>query len=823
MIYNLFVVLSLPFIIPFFLLIAAVKPRYWVGLTERLGFWRVPSEDLKPRTEKNPRIWVHAASVGEVEAVWPLVEELAGRFASCHLILTSLTVTGRMLWKQRLADWKKESVTATVRLFPIDLPGLASWLLKKIQPDMILVVETEFWPNALSAAHRKAIPVVIVNGRVSPRAFSRYRLIRWILCPVLKNIDRYLMQTPHDADRIKRLGAPPYRVSIVGNLKFDQRVDILTDIEKEAHRAQWGWNQSDLVWVAGSTHPGEEESVLSVFLLIKKKYPSLRLILAPRHLERLPGVIDLVSRRQASFKLLNERETNRTTKHEGTKTGSTVDIILVNTIGQLRKLYSLGDVLFVGGSLTAVGGHNLIEAALLGKPVLYGPHIQHVQAVADLLEQSGGGIKVSNSEVLKQKLEWLLGETGIRLSMGEKARRAVHPYQGVVKRTADVVMELHARTRIKIISGLDQRNWVHRWVEDDLWQSRHQKTMILPGLALNGAATLYGAVQRAREAGYRKKVFNSIRLTRPVISVGNITVGGTGKTPTVIAICRSLLKAGLRPAVLSRGYGGNRRKTVLEVSDGQQIKWPATVVGDEPVLLAQKLTGVPVFVGSDRVQTGQAAITTHHPDVLVLDDGFQHRQLIRDLDVVLIHGPDPFGNGRLLPGGPLREPISHLKRADIFLLTHVISSEAVLGLVSFLRDTCPDQPCWLSRHQPVGYIPLFDGQNKPTRNAEFFSARQVFIVAGIARPDSFIQSVTQSGLDIVGYWVVPDHHLYETHEISIIQKEAKQCGAEAILTTEKDAIRLKLLKLPLDQWWAMEVGLSVYDNQGWEEMIMKAL
>jgi 3-deoxy-D-manno-octulosonic-acid transferase len=823
MIYNILLFLSLPFVIPVFLLVAAFKPRYRVGLSERLGFWSFPKGDVKSSTKYSPALWIHAASVGEVEAVWPLVEKLIERFPSCRFIFTTLTITGRALLEQRISTRQNKSIKAVARLFPVELPGLSDRILGKLRPDLILIVETEIWPNFIAAAHRKTIPVIIVNGRISPRAFSRYRILRWMLRSMLLSINSFLMQSQNDADRIIKLGVPPYRVTVPGNLKLDQQIEPLSDAERNSLKTRWGWNQTDSIWVAGSTHAGEEEQILSVFLSMKKDHPAFRLILAPRHLERIHDIENLLLRTRLPFSLFSDISTKHNVQNVASKKEPAIDIVLLNTMGHLRKLYSLADIVFVGGSLTPVGGHNLIEAALLEKPVLYGPYIQNVQAMADLLEQHGGGIRVLDQRILGQKIRMLLGDTGFRTSMGKLGRQSVLECKGATQKTIGAITNLLESAKLKSIPRFDRGTWIRRWVEHTLWSSGSLGLTLFVAVCLRGIAVLYNGFQRVRESSYQAGVIHPRRLSRPVISVGNLTVGGAGKTPTVISICRLLAKAGIRPAVLSRGYGGNNRNAVLEVSDGDQIKWPANVVGDEPVLLARKLPGVPVFIGTDRTKAGLAAITAYRPDVLVLDDGFQHRQIERDLDLVLIHTTYPFGNGYVLPGGPLREPISHLKRADMLLLTHVESPESIQGLLNYLHGICVTQPIFLSQHRLGQCVPLSTDEGRLACEPELLRERRVLIVAGIAKPEAFIQSIAQTGLNIVGSWILPDHSMFTTEEVLLIERQAKGLGAEAILTTEKDAIRLELLGMRFNKWWAVGVEISLYEPKTWEDLILKVL
>ena len=823
MIYNLILVLILPVVVPGFLIFAIFKSRFRAGFWERLGFWRFSSIKLSISEKPFPTLWIHAASVGEVEAMWPLFCRLVKQFPSACFVLTTLTVTGRTLLQQRLQRECKGRPGIIIRLFPVDLPGLALQLFEKLRPDLILITETELWPNFLTSARRKGIPVVMVNGRISARAFVRYRFIRWILRPTLLGIDQFLMQSRNDADRMIKLGALPDRVFITGNLKFEQHIERLSQFEREFYRRSCGWNASDPIWASGSTHPKEEEEVLDVFRVLKKDFPELRLILAPRHLERISEVTELLSRSEFTFKHLSDFQPSEMSSEHFSDPPTTVDILLVDRMGLLRRLYDLADIVFVGGSLSSTGGHNLAEPALLEKPVIFGSHIQQVKGMADLLLSKGGGIQVVDRLGLERNLRRLFSDSELCKSTGRLARLAILKEKGAVQLTMQRISTLFDNLTFNAIPKFDQRNKIHRWIEDDLWSSREGGKTRLCASTLGGVSSIYNGLQHVRKIGYQTGIFRSRKLTRPVISVGNIMVGGSGKTPAVISICNVLLNEGLRPAVLSRGYGGENHSAVLEVSDGKQIKWPANIVGDEPVLMAQKLPGIPIFVGSDRVKVGQAAIHAHHPDVLVLDDGFQHRRLSRNLDIVLIHTSDPFGNGYVLPRGPLREPISHLGRANVFVLTHVEAAESCQGLIRFLQDCFPKIPLLLSQHQTSACVHLFDEDAKSVASLKDFPEKDVFIVLGIGNPKPFIRSVIDSGLNVVGYWIFPDHGKFQQDDISSIEKKANQLGSKAILTTRKDAIRLRVLGWPLKGWWAVDLELSMYEPEIWKEVILKGL
>jgi len=317
-------------------------------------------------------------------------------------------------------------------------------------------------------------------------------------------------------------------------------------------------------------------------------------------------------------------------------------------------------------------------------------------------------------------------------------------------------------------------------------------------------STLYGGILDLRGRGYRRGILKSRRLSCRVISVGNITAGGTGKTPMTIYLARALQRSGYRVAVVSRGYGGRAQKTGGIVSDPEQIRMGPETAGDEPFMMAQTLRKTPVLVGGDRYRSGITALKAFQPDIILLDDGFQHLKLKRDLDLVLLDCRRPVGNGRVLPRGPLREPVKALKRADAFVLTRC-------------RDTTPGRkdvppylpsgkPIFRSMHRPYVYGVYKTGQtgkagsfgkaesenmvNSESDPDRLLRGRRVFAFSGIADHHSFLHTVREFGGTLVGDLEFSDHHPYSALDLNRIARSARETGAEWIITTEKDFVRL---------------------------------
>jgi tetraacyldisaccharide 4'-kinase len=313
--------------------------------------------------------------------------------------------------------------------------------------------------------------------------------------------------------------------------------------------------------------------------------------------------------------------------------------------------------------------------------------------------------------------------------------------------------------------------------------------------SLRRVSLVYGGLLRLRSGMYRKGVLRSRRLSCRVVSVGNITAGGTGKTPMTIFLARAFLRSGCRVAVLSRGYGGNSQRTGGIVSDGTGLLMRPDAAGDEPFMMAEALPGVPVLVGGDRYRSGITALERFHPDVMVLDDGFQHLKLKRDLDLVLLDGRRPLGNGHVLPRGPLRERPSALGRADAFVLTRCdLSSPAGDAASDFLP---PGVPVFRSAHVPrIGRIIRAGKPEAPDlrRNAvlsgNLLKERPVFAFSGIADNGEFLKTIQGYGARLAGHCGFSDHHRYSAADLNRIMRAVRTAGAEWVVTTEKDFVRL---------------------------------
>ena len=314
------------------------------------------------------------------------------------------------------------------------------------------------------------------------------------------------------------------------------------------------------------------------------------------------------------------------------------------------------------------------------------------------------------------------------------------------------------------------------------------------------------------ELGFRRKG----RLEKPVISIGNITVGGTGKSPMVQYLCRGLSRRGLRPAVLGYGYGGALNGKFGIVSDRKAMHLTPSIAGDEPVMLAASLPGIPVLVCRDRLITGQAAVNEMESDVLVLDDGFQVWKLHRDLEIVLINGGNPFDNGRTLPAGRLRERLSALRRADCIVATGVWDAEERKDVLARVLRFAPSAPVFFARFLPEGLISV-GGSSEMTIGE--MARKKALGLCSIANPTSFEQTLADLGVNVVACERFPDHHAYSAKDIATVNHSAEEISAEIIITTDKDAIKLDAHQFAVPVY-SLRIRVEIDDEDGFWDIVM---
>lgn len=405
------------------------RKDYWLSLRQRMGI-------VSPNTPRaRPTLWIHAVSVGETLSVVPLMHQIHDQWPHLHLVFSTTTSTGQTVAQDKLAS------IAQIIHFPFDFATCVRRVLKSITPSLVFIVETEIWPNFLRECARRQIPVVLLNGRISDRSFRGYRLISAWIRPVLHQFHRFLMQDNKSAARLKVLGVLEDRLLITGNLKFD--VTEPTDISAKIAEIDGlvALSQSRVI-VAGSTARGEEELLVHTFRNLLGQYPNrtLRLVLAPRHPERFDEVEAILARSHLSW-------VRRTKAGDDPKAKKCL-VILLDTIGELAAVYSLAEVAFVGGSLVPVGGHNVLEPALYGKPTIVGPYTSNFEVIVKSLLDQEAILQLSNAPRAKQchqllaTLIDLLDNPVKARRLGNRAKQILIQNQGATHRTLEAIAPL---------------------------------------------------------------------------------------------------------------------------------------------------------------------------------------------------------------------------------------------------------------------------------------------------------------------------------------------------------------------------------------------
>jgi len=420
--YNLALLAVLVAGIPWWLWKMATTHKYREGLSERLGWVRV-------HTDKRPTIWLHAVSVGEVLAVSRLVGELERAFPEFRLLISTTTKTGQDLARERFGHER-------VFYCPLDLPWATRAYLKALKPRMLILAETEFWPNLLSGCNRRGIPVAVVNARISDRSWPRYRFFKRIWRPLLSSLGRVLAQSEIDAERLRALGCGPERVTVSGNLKFDVRAAV----EAEATRMLKAGAEGARFVVAGSTLGGEEAALLEAWPRLLTSDKNLVMVIAPRHPERFAAVAALLDQSGVDW-----------VRRSGWKSEDTLragQVVLLDTIGELASVYSLAAVAFVGGSLVAAGGHNPLEPAQFGVPIVMGPHYANFRAITEDLRKHDA-LRITEKEDLTNTLMELLSDGETARAMGERAKKVFGEQSGATGRSVEALRALLADDAVK--------------------------------------------------------------------------------------------------------------------------------------------------------------------------------------------------------------------------------------------------------------------------------------------------------------------------------------------------------------------------------------
>lgn len=420
--YDIVLLCSGLFLIPYFVWKSFRKGKVRKGIRERFGFY---SKDKLAKIQGRETIWIHSVSVGETRAAVPLIRALRQEYPEACLLVTTVTETG-----QDAAGKIKEADLCLY--FPFDLFWVVRRALAAIKPKAIIIVETEIWPNLVRLASDVGIPLVLVNGRLSDRSFPRYKAGKFFVQQILDKFSAFCMQSELDGQRVQWIGALREKVTITGNLKFDSKTITYTQEDTDRIREELKIPQGMPVWVAGSTHEGEEEDLIRVYIRLLKDWPDLILILVPRHPNRCGSVGDMIRSHGFSYSLRSQGGLE-------IKPGANGKVFLVDTMGEMFKMYSLADIVFVGGSLVPVGGHNILEASMVKKAVVFGPFMNNFKHISKLLQKANAGICVQDKEELFHCLDKLLRSPELRQSLGNNGFHLLEKNKGATEKTLNVL------------------------------------------------------------------------------------------------------------------------------------------------------------------------------------------------------------------------------------------------------------------------------------------------------------------------------------------------------------------------------------------------
>ncbi len=700
-------------------------------------------------------VWFHAVSVGEVLSAVELVRRLRVLQPELPIHVSTSTLAAHALAQHRLAG-----MVQGVFFAPLDYRSVVRRVLRALRPASVVILETEIWPNLYREAKRSGASLLVVNGRISDRALPRYLTWKNFFRYALLWPDAILTQSEEDRRRYISAGAPAEKVRAAGNLKYDftPPATVAPALVEFLDRAK-----PPAIWIAASTmppaesgDPDEDDAVIAAFLELAQKHSGLLLILTPRRPERFATAAEKLARAGVSFVRRSELDPRSELALPG--------VLLVDSIGELAALFERADAVFMGGTLARRGGHNILEPAYFAKPVIVGPHMENFAEIAREFTAAQAVVNIAGPQALAGAVKGLLADPARGAGIGVKAQALALSRRGVVDRIAQHVLDA-------VSEGIP-----------------NPPRTLLARVFLTPLSWAWGAGHRINLA---RGLAAQKALDTPVISVGGLTMGGSGKSPMVARLAEllssglaaDLAGAGRNPAILTRGYRRESAHSTVVVPRGENA--PIERTGDEAQMFVR--AGIAhVGIGSDRFETGRRMETQLHPGVFLLDDGFQHVRLKRDCDIVLIDATDPHAGG-LFPLGRRREPLENLARATAIVLTRTVAGRSYAGVEKLVRRYNPKAPIFRSRVTPHHWMEADWGTPRPARDPGF---RRVAAFCGLGSPRWFFHTVRELGLDIVFQWTFADHHRYRPHELRRLARQAEARGAEALITTEKDLMNL---------------------------------
>jgi 3-deoxy-D-manno-octulosonic-acid transferase len=691
-------------------------------------------------------IWFHAVSVGEVIAISPLVERVKQEFPCAPVFVSTATLAG---YETATTKFKTNVFYA-----PLDYVFAVRHVLRTIRPSLLVVAETEIWPNLFRETSRTGCGLVIVNGRISDKMAPTYRKWSWFFGHILSHCDRIIVQSEQQLSRFLAAGALPERIAIGGNIKYD-----FNPYDSSAWLTSFKGDSK--LWIAASTtaddRVAEEDFVIDTALHM----PGWKLVVAPRKPDRFDEVAHKLERAGVTFSRRSRDELFG-------------DILLLDTIGELSGLFGLADAVFMGGTLAERGGHNILEPAYFSKPIVVGPHMENFREIADEFRACSAFIEIQSPSELKSAILRAAEDA----SLGPRAKSCADARRGAVGRVMTALIGVYRKATPRYRRSLP--GILFLWPFAQLWRLFR-----------------------------RRPVREQERLDARVVSVGNITVGGTGKTPLVLYITQLFKDRGHRPGILMRGHGRSSHlaRLLLEPGTGASV----IHTGDEAQIFLR--SGIAhLGIGKDRITAGRLLKEKFNLDTFILDDGFQQFRLARDLDLVLIDAMNPFGDENLVPLGRLREPISSIQRASVFVITRTECNRPTAGIERRLREYNRHAPIFRSRVVPEAWINAATGETYPPNAIPFL---RTLAFCGLGNPHAFWRTLEGLGIHPKETVEFPDHHRYSAREIRRMGLLVKALNLDALLTTQKDLVNFcestDSIVAPAQILW-LKIGLEI-DNE----------
>lgn len=758
-----------PLLVFYFVYRCARDRRYLGSFRERLGGLPASLQATAPGA-----IWLHAVSVGEVISAAGLLQDLRTHSPGTPLYVSLTTVAGR-----EVAEEKLSPIVDGIFYAPIDYAFAIRRVLRHLRPSVVVILETEIWPALYHEVKRAGCSLLILNGRISDRALPRYLRWRLFFRHILRLPDAIFTQTEQDRMRYIAIGAPANIVQTLGNLKYDaaplrgETPALIQELVEKLRPAT--------VWIAASTMPGaesndvdEDDAVIGAFHELAHTNPGLLLILVPRKPERFDSAEERLRGAGVRYVRRSQNRIDAALKLPC--------VVLLDTMGELASLFPLGDIVFMGGSLARRGGHNLLEPAASARPIITGPHMENFAAIAGEFRAGEAVLEIENAAGLAAAVKRLIADPGLRRELGRRAADLAAKRRGVTRKAADEVVKWYDLAVPCFRTAGPAGPLL--WLLSKIWTAV--------------------SVRKIRRDQARAR-----RLDVPVVSIGGISMGGTGKTPIVDHLAGRLRELGHQPAILTRGYRRRSLAKTIALKAAEQV--PVNLTGDEAQIFIHS-GYAHIGIGADRWAAGRLLEQKFHPDIFILDDGFQHRRLARDLDIVLIDALNPFAGGAVFPLGYLREPWTSLSRADAFVIMRASPEREYQGLQSRLRAVNPRAPIFRASVEPRYWVNYRTKErvNRPEGHATAF--------CGLANPATFWATLKTIGIEPAFRWTFGDHHRYRYQQFHRLVGQSRAYGASVLLTTEKDVMNLPeqvtdLLKnSSVDLYW-LKIGVHIGNEQ----------